>query len=60
MHSNVKFFATSSLSSSYECSASALRRLNNYLRFTQTAERLSALALIHFHDVCKLKYLKGN
>ena len=44
----LKLFATLPLSScSCERSASALRRLNNYLRTTQTAERLSALALVH-------------
>ena len=59
----MKLFATLPLSScSCERSASALRRLNNYLRFTQTAERLTALALIHISyevdidtdTVCKL------
>ena len=44
----LKLFATLPLSScSCERSASALRRLNNYLRCTQTEERLSALPLIH-------------
>ena len=43
----LKLFATLPLSScSCERSASALRRLNNYLRCTQTEERLTALALI--------------
>ena len=59
----LKLFATLPLSScSCERSASALRRLNNYLRCTQTEERLSALALIHSNyeaeinvdQVCKL------
>ena len=59
----LKLFATLPLSScSCERSASALCRLNNYLRSTQTAERLSALALIHIayeteinlDTVCKL------
>ena len=60
----MKLFATLPLSScSCERSASALRRLNNYLRSTQTAERLTALALIHIFSyevdidtdtVCKL------
>ena len=44
-----------------ENSASVLRRLNTYLRCTQTEQRLSALALIHMNyeieisvdDVCK-------
>ena len=47
---------------SCERSASALRPLHNYLRCTQTEERLSALALIHLNyetemnvdTVCKL------
>jgi len=44
----LKLFATLPLSScSCERSASSLRRLNNYLRCTQTEERLSTLALIH-------------
>ena len=59
----MKLFATLPLSScSCERSASALRRLNNYLRSTQTAERLTALVLIHISyevdidtdTVCKL------
>ena len=59
----LKLFATLPLSfCSCERSASALRRLNNYLRCTQTEERLSALALIHSNyeaqidvdQVCKL------
>jgi hypothetical protein len=59
----LKLFATLPLSScSCERSASALRRLNTYLRCTQTEERLSALALIHANydtnvdvdEVCKL------
>ena len=49
-------------SCSCERSASALRRLNTYLRCTQTQDRLSALALIHCNydteidvdSVCKL------
>ena len=36
-------------SSEYERSFSGLRRLNTYLRATQTAERLDSLALIHIH-----------
>lgn len=44
----LKLFATLSLSScSCERSASTLRRLNTYLRCTQTEHRLTALALIH-------------
>ena len=59
----LKLFATLPLSScSCERSASTLRRLNNYLRCTQTEHRLSALALIHcnynetidVNHVCKL------
>lgn len=59
----LKLFATLPLSScSCERSASALRRLNTYLRCTQTEERLSALALIHMNyeteihvdEVCKV------
>ncbi len=59
----MKLFATLPLSScSCERSASALRRINNYLRSTQTAERLTSLALIHMSyeidididTVCKL------
>ena len=43
-----KLFATLPLSScSCERSASALRRLNTFLRCIQTEERLSALAIIH-------------
>ena len=58
----LKLFATLPLSScSRERSASALRRLNNYMRCTQTEERLTALALIHMNyeteicvdEVCK-------
>ena len=46
----LKLFATIPLSScSCEISASALRRLNNYLRCSQTEQRLSALALIHMN-----------
>ena len=46
----LKVFATIPLSScSCERSASTLRRLNTYLRCTQTEERLSALVLIHTH-----------
>ena len=33
----------------YERSFSGLRRLNTYLRATQTSERLDSLALIHIH-----------
>lgn len=44
----LKIFATIPLSScSCERSASTLRRLNSYMRCTQTKERLTALALIH-------------
>ena len=59
----LKLFATIPMTScSCERSASALRRLNNYLRCTQTEERLTALGLIHSHyhadidvdTVCKL------
>ena len=59
----LKLFATLPLSScSCERSASTLRRLNSYLRCTQTEDRLSALALIHcnynesidVNSVCKL------
>ena len=44
----LKLFSTLPLSS-YSCehSTSALRRLNTYLRCTQTQDRLSALAPIH-------------
>ena len=47
VYSLLNIFATLPLSS-YSCerSASALRRLNTYLRCTQTEERLSAFALI--------------
>ena len=48
-------------SCSCERSASALRRLKNYLRCLQTEERFSALALVHcnyetqdVNSVCKL------
>ena len=45
-----KIFATLPLSSSScERSGSALKRLNNYLRCTQTEQRLTALSLIHMH-----------
>ena len=59
----LKIFATIPLSScSCERSGSTLRRLNTYLRCTQTQDRLSALALIHSHyetdididSICKL------
>ena len=59
----MKCFARLPLSScSCERSASALRRLNNYLRSTQTAEQLTALALIQISyevdidtdTICKL------
>lgn len=44
----LKLFVTLLLSfCSCECSASGLRQLNNYLRCTQTKERLSALAFLH-------------
>ena len=49
----LKLFAT--LSCSCERSVSALRRLNNYMRCTQTEECLTALALIHMNyetDIC--------
>ena len=46
----LKLFATLLLfSCSCERLASMLRRLNNYLRFTQKYERLTALGLIHTH-----------
>ena len=46
----LKLFGTIPLSScSCERLASALRRLNNYMRCTQSEERLSALALIHMN-----------
>ena len=63
IHTLLKLFATLPPSScSCEHSASSLRRLNNYLRCTQTEKRLSALALIHsnYHEsvdiacICKL------
>lgn len=59
----LKLFATLPLSScSCERSASTLRRLNNYMRCTQTEDRLTGLALVHAHyhtaidvdSVCKL------
>ena len=59
----LKIFATLPLSScSCERSGSALKRLNSYMRCTQTEERLSALALIHMNyeteitidSVCKI------
>ena len=67
----LKIFSTLPLSScSCEQSASALHRLNNYRKSTQTEHRLSALALIHFNYetvidvdyVCKLyiTYLWGG
>ena len=44
----LKLFATLPLTScSCERSASALRRLNNYMRCSQTEQRLTSLALIH-------------
>ena len=56
---SIEIFPLSSCSC--ERSASALRRLNNYLRCLQTEERLSALALVHCNyetqdvdSVCKL------
>ena len=58
----LKLFATLPLTScSCERSASALKRLNNYMRCTQSEDRLSALALIHCNydfivdvpDICK-------
>ena len=50
IHTLLRLFATLPLSScSCERSASALRRLNNYLRCSQTEGRLSALALIHIN-----------
>ncbi len=64
----LKLFATIPLSScSCERSASALKRLNSYLRCTQTEERLSYLALIHMNyetsidvnEVCK-SFLEKN
>jgi len=59
----LKLFATLPLSScSCEHSTSAMRQLNNYLRYSQTEERLSALAIIHSNydydidmtEVCRL------
>ena len=44
----LKLFGTIPLCSC-ERSASALRRLNNYMRCTQSEEQLSALALIHLN-----------
>ena len=51
----LKLFATLPLSS-YSCerSASTLRRLNNYLRCSQSEERLSALASVHCNYHIKL------
>ena len=58
----LKLFATLPLSScSCERSGSSLKRLNNFLRCTQSEERLSALAIIHCNydftinvpEVCK-------
>ena len=62
----LQFFATLPLiSCSCERSGSALKRLNSYLRCTQTEERLSGLALIYVNypelnvdDVCKLFFKK--
>ena len=62
----LQLFATLPLSScSCERSGSALKRLNNNLRCTQTEERFSGLALIHINypelnvdEVCKLFFLK--
>ena len=63
----LKLFATIPLSScSCERSASALRRLNTYMRSTQTEERISGLALIHckyetdidVDEACKLFFKK--
>ena len=63
----LKLFGTIPLSScSCERPVSALRRLNNYMRCTQSEERLSALALIHMKyeydinidHVCKFFSLK--
>ena len=46
----LKLFAVLPLSSaSCERSASALRRLNTYLRCHQTEQRLSSLAFVHVH-----------
>ena len=53
-------------SCSCERSASALRRLNTYMRSTQTEERISGLALIHCNyetdidvdEACKLFFKK--
>ena len=59
----LRLFATLPLCScACEHSASTLQRLNNYLRYTQTEHRLSALAKIHcnfsesidVNHVCKL------
>ena len=60
IHTLLKLYATLPLSPCYcERLASALRRLNTYLRCTQIEERQSALALIHcnYNDIdyiCKL------
>ena len=63
----LKLFGTIPLSScSCEKSATALRRLNNYMQCTQSEERLSALAPIHMNyeydinidNVRKLFFLK--
>ncbi len=46
----LKLFATLPLSScSCERSESTLKRLNNYMRSTQSEERLSSLAIIHIN-----------
>ena len=51
----LKLFATLLLSScSCKCSASALRRLNSYMRCTQTEQRLGSLALIHVNYNVKI------
>ena len=69
IHTLLQLFATLPLSScSCERSASTLRRLNNYLRCSQTEERLSALALIYINyetvidvnDVCKIFFQKHS
>ncbi len=59
MFTLLKLFGTIPLSScTCARSASALRRLNNYMRCTQSEERLSALALIHMNYEYDLKPTK--
>ncbi len=57
----MKLFATLPLSScSCERPASSLRKLNNYLRASQTEERLSALAIINNYDQKGKMYLEKH